>query len=316
MCATNRRTGYGLIELLVTIGVLALLVGLLIPAVQRVREAANRVKCANNLQQLGLATYAHHELFGWLPPANLGLQNPTWAFLILPFLDQQNLYDQWDFSRYWLFEIDTDKLRIDLPVFYCPSRGRTEGEWNRLKIAYFSSTCGNTHAPYDSRILYGTPSDYAASVGTGSTDVVDLISRPPRIPNGSIVSWPNKKGSRPIHGRQFNYVGLRFLQFHDGLGSTILIGEKHIPDSRVGEAPFDCSVWDGHFPPCNIRGAGPDYPLARDVREVTWSFGSAHLGVCQFVMCDASVRAIRTSIDPAVLGLLASRNDGQRVPED
>jgi prepilin-type N-terminal cleavage/methylation domain-containing protein len=134
----HQRPGFTLIELLVVIAIISVLIGLLLPAVQAVRESANRVKCANNLKQIGLACHLYHDEYKRLPPDRYALrEGPSWAWLLLPYLEQNNLYNQWQPG--WPYPgIDPTRpitpavmarasqiLRTLVPLYFCPSRGRS-----------------------------------------------------------------------------------------------------------------------------------------------------------------------------------------------
>ena len=108
--------------------------------------------------------------------------------------------------------------------------------------------------------------------------------------------------------------GIRFEAITDGLSNTLLAGEKHVPLRHFGEGGLDSSLYNGQHYLSATRPAGPNAPLATRQTQSTWSFGSYHPGVCQFVLGDGSVRGIPVTIDPKILGLLANIADGEPVP--
>ena len=165
---SKRRDGFTLIELLVVIAIIAILIGLLLPAVQKIREAANRMSCSNNMKQMGLALHGHHDTFGKFPGSwdyeqPKPPQRPTavvhsWCVYILPFLEQDNLYKLYNFDLGLYADPNATVVKTPLKVFQCPSSP------SRGKLYSF---------PVPANVLPGVPagtltasrSDYTAITG-------------------------------------------------------------------------------------------------------------------------------------------------------
>ncbi len=156
----RRRGGFTLVELLVVLAVMALLAGLLLPAVQRAREAANRTSCANNLHQIGLALHQYHQDYGSLPPGCSCEQGATWAVLILPYMEQEDLHRLWDLLRPYYRQPDAARL-TSLTNYFCPSR-------RARSTPPLASTSGDvpSDGPPDAANVPGALCDYAVCLGS------------------------------------------------------------------------------------------------------------------------------------------------------
>lgn len=286
------RTAFTLIELLVVISIISVLIGLLLPAVQRVREAANRISCANNLKQLGLALHNHHDTLETLPPTRPNAFGPTWAVLLLPYMEQDNLYNKWNLWATYGQQSDVARMS-SVKNYFCPSRRTAVSAGMSISGDLVGNGQGAYHVP-------GALADYAAVVDPyGHDSTLDTSANPTGLPVRSAFQYG---------------FGTRFADFTDGMSETLMIGEKHVPIGKEGHGWWDCSTYDGRYYQCSGRAASRMYPLTTNPQDTTWKFGSRHLNVVQFCYADGHVGKLPTMINPYILELLSIRNDGEVIP--
>jgi prepilin-type N-terminal cleavage/methylation domain-containing protein len=288
----NRR-GFTLIELLVVIAIIAILIGLLLPAVQKVREAAARTQCQNNLKQLGISMHNYHDTNGLFPyPRSGGGQNRhTWALLLLPYIEQGNIYSVYQNPITGVSQTDgfnnitstdptvTAARQASVKTFLCPTRHQP-GSLSPI-------AAGST--------VVGTPSDYAACTGDNGT-----------VPSDGMFQLVNSNHT---------LSGLRISNITDGLSNTLMIGEKHIQVGLINDPVTDGIIYSASDPQTYSRRAGTSNPLSiSNTVTANNQFGSWHAGVVEFVFGDGSVHGLKNSVPGSTLAILANANDGLPVP--
>jgi prepilin-type N-terminal cleavage/methylation domain-containing protein len=318
-----RRRGFTLVELLVVITIIGILVALLLPAVQSVRESARRLKCSNNLKQLGVGAQQHVAKLGYYPSGGWGgdyIGDPTrgfgwkqpggWCYNLLPFLGEEQLHDlgvnEPDYTK--RIPLLTQITQSALGVFLCPTRRRVSLFPYRVSIG-----CPNMTKPPP---LMSNKTDYAACVGAhgpcetelGFGTYADCDKRgPPRSSSNDGVTFSQSEVKPP--------------QIVDGESYTILYGEKlHDPGHYVDGVTYcDNNTmmlgFDNDL--CRTTAARPRPDVhglfAAHADWLEAYFGSAHSAGALFVFCDGSVRLLSFSIDATTFANLGQRNDRQPI---
>jgi prepilin-type N-terminal cleavage/methylation domain-containing protein/prepilin-type processing-associated H-X9-DG protein len=333
----RRRSAFTLIELLVVIAIIAVLIALLLPAVQAAREAARRIQCTNNLKQLGLAMHNYQSAINTLPYGMKGDAWGTWLNCVLPYVEQQNLFNAWnaygnnsgcatcvDGPLRYSGECNITVTGSRVSAFYCPSDGNNLATTGITVLGVpvtsqnYVVNFGNTDM--EQMTMNGVPFMGApfTDIGSPLTDIAGGNYQQRQADGTQMTTYP-------------------FAAIQDGLSNTMMVSEEIVASSALSNGLLDLRGFSWIGPSALYTALiGPNSTLP-DVAwpgdcitipfqqnppctsaDLIWYFGarSRHPGGVNVTMCDGSVRFIKNSINLTTWSAISTTQGNEIVSSD
>jgi prepilin-type N-terminal cleavage/methylation domain-containing protein len=321
-----RRNAFTLIELLVVIAIIAILIALLVPAVQKVREAAARLQCQNNLKNLALGLHNYHDVYKKLPPGAqenvLPVPNPTnttgtirgtsWIVFTLPYIEQGPLYAKYDFTQAYNSVANGLVGEAVVPVIYCPSGP----EPRRLLDPNANVTTNPSTHYYGVAGPAGAVSPFTYTVNGVAYNVVvgSPASNTCWGTTGILTQYRDAAGS--VSSKRL----IKLVEIKDGTSNTLMLGERSMyphPDGSTNDYRTWIRGQNGGMGACkNVTFPinSTFYNGSNNFNDI--SFGSNHTGGCNFALGDGTVRYVNQNINLGLLQALSTISGGEQANLD
>ena len=332
----STRKAFTLIELLVVIAIIAILVALLLPAVQQAREAARRSSCKNNLKQIGVALHNYHDTHGVFPPGYIvrnvarsdnapaetaaGGQGFAWGTMILPYMEQGPLYDQFDFRLNAQQSPNIELGQTVLSSFLCPSDSQddrfdvTDSNSNTYTLASanyvglfgYGSVTMNAGQPVENGLFYRNSRTKMRDVTDGTSNTIIVGERMHFADFVRITNTSDPMYQAPSDSNSTWYAALPDIARPSGMTNMM-----------IGMNAMMANEWQGSLVLGHVgqsMGAMMMHRTPNTTNHIV-HFSSAHRGGVQFILADGSVHFLSENIDYNVFRYLGQIADGNVIGE-